>query len=94
MENTEYKNVYVFAEQRNGVIQNVAYELLGKANDLAAELGQKVIALLLGDGIADKAQDLVEMGADEVVVIDRPELKDYLTEGYRLPGIHNPEDRK
>lgn len=81
MEN-EYKNVYVFAEQRNGVIQNVAYELLGKANDLAAELGQKVIALLLGDGITDKAQDLIEMGADEVVVVDRPELKDYLTEQY------------
>ena len=34
----EYKNVYVFAEQRNGIIQNVAYELLGKANDLAKEL--------------------------------------------------------
>ena len=80
--NEEYKNVYVFAEQRNGVIQNVAYELLGKANDLAKELGQKVIAMLLGDGIADQAQDLIEMGADEVIVIDRPELKDYLTEQY------------
>ncbi|MCQ2345590.1 MAG: electron transfer flavoprotein subunit alpha/FixB family protein [Paludibacteraceae bacterium] len=81
MEN-EYKNVYIFAEQRNGVIQNVAYELLGKANDLAASLGQKVVAMLLGSGISDKAQDLVEMGADEVIVVDRPELKDYLTEQY------------
>ncbi len=82
MENTEYKNVYIFAEQRDGVIQNVAYELLGKANDLAKELGQQVVALLLGDGISNQAQDLIEMGADEVIVIDRPELKDYLTEQY------------
>lgn len=82
MENTEYKNVYVFAEQRNGVIQNVAYELLGKANDLAKELGQKVVAILLGDGIASQAQDLVEMGADEVIVVDNAYLKDYLTEQY------------
>ncbi len=81
MEN-EYKNVYIFAEQRGGVIQNVAYELLGKANDLAAVLGHKVVALLLGENIKDKAQDLVEMGADEVIVVDRPELKDYLTEQY------------
>lgn len=78
----DYKNVYVFAEQRNGVIQNVAYELLGKANDLAADLGQKVVAMLLGDGISNQAQTLVEYGADEVIVVDRPELKDYLTEQY------------
>lgn len=82
MENTEYKNVYVFAEQRGGVIQNVAYELLGKANDLAHELGQKVVAMLLGDGISAQAQSLIEYGADEVIVVDRPELKDYLTEQY------------
>ena len=79
---TEYKNVYVFAEQRNGVIQNVAFELLGKANDLAKDLGQKVVAMLLGDGISAQAQSLVEYGADEVIVVDRPELKDYLTEQY------------
>ena len=40
MEN-EYKNVYIFAEQRGGVIQNVAYERLSKANDLATGLGHK-----------------------------------------------------
>ena len=80
MNMNDYKDVYVFAEQRNGVIQNVAYELLGKATDLAKELGHQVVAVLLGYGIKDQAQSLVEMGADEVIVIDRPELKDYLTE--------------
>ena len=43
MNTEDYKNVYVFAEQRNGVIQPVAYELLGKACDLVASLGEKVV---------------------------------------------------
>ncbi len=47
MDKKDYKNVYVFAEQRGGVIQSVAYELLGKARDLADALGEKVVVLLL-----------------------------------------------
>ncbi|MBR1803609.1 MAG: electron transfer flavoprotein subunit alpha/FixB family protein, partial [Muribaculaceae bacterium] len=82
MEKKDYKNVFVFAEQREGVIQSVAFELLGKARDLADDLGQKVVALLLGCGIKDQAQTLIEFGADEVIVVDTPELKDYLSEQY------------
>ena len=78
----DYKNVFVFAEQRNGVIQPVAFELLGKARDLADSLGEKVVALLLGYNVKDQAQKLIEMGADEVIVADCPELKDYITEQY------------
>ena len=44
----DYKNVYVFAEQRGGVIQPVALELIGKARDLAGALGSKVVAMLAG----------------------------------------------
>lgn len=44
----DYKNVYVFAEQRGGVIQPVALELIGKARDLAEALGEKVVAILAG----------------------------------------------
>jgi Electron transfer flavoprotein, alpha subunit len=82
MDIKDYKNVFVFAEQREGVIQSVAYELLGKARDLADALGEKVVALFLGSNIKDQAQSLVEFGADEVIVVDAPELKDYLTEQY------------
>ena len=82
MDKKDYKNVYVFAEQRGGVIQSVAYELLGKARDLADALGEKVVVLLLGSDIKNQAQNLIEMGADEVIVADSPELKDYLTEQY------------
>ena len=82
MDKKDYKNVFVFAEQREGVIQPVALELLGKARDLADALGEKVVAMLLGEGIKDKAQMLIEFGADEVIVVDAPELKDFLSEQY------------
>lgn len=82
MEKTDYKNVYVFVEQRDGVIQSVGLELIGKARDLACALNEKVVAILAGDQVKHHAQYLIEMGADEVICIDAPELKDYLTEQY------------
>ena len=78
----DYKNVYVFAEQRGGVIQPVALELIGKARDLAEALGEKVVAILAGYNVEGLIPTLFEYGADEVVVTDHIELKDYLTEQY------------
>ena len=82
MDKTAYKHVYVFVEQRDGVIQPVAFELLGKARDLADALGEKVVALFPGYQIADSCQTLIEHGADEVICADHVQLKDYLTEQY------------
>lgn len=82
MNKSNYKHVYVFAEQRDGQIQPVALELLGKARDLADVLEEKVVAVLLGSNIKDKAKDLIAYGANEVVVMDNPLLKDYITEEY------------
>lgn len=82
MEKSDYKNIFVFAEQRDGVIQSVALELLGKAHELAGQLNEKVVAVLPGHNISNHAQMLIEFGADEVICIDEPELKDYLTEQY------------
>ena len=94
MDKKDYKNVFVFAEQREGVIQSVAFELLGKARDLADVLGEKVVALLLGCGVADQAQALIEYGADEVIVVDTPELKDYLSEQYSQVMSQIIDERK
>ncbi|MBO7610056.1 MAG: electron transfer flavoprotein subunit alpha/FixB family protein [Muribaculaceae bacterium] len=94
MEKKDYKNVFVFAEQREGVIQPVAFELLGKARDLADVLGEKVVAMFLGYGIKDQAQTLIEYGADEVVVVDTPELKDYLSEQYSQAVYQIIDERK
>ena len=78
----DYKNVYVFAEQREGKIQNVALELLGKARDLADALNEKVCAVLLGSGIKDLAATLIAHGADEVLLVDDPSFDVYTTEPY------------
>lgn len=76
------KNIYVFAEQREGVIQNVALELLGKAGELAQQLNEKVAAVLLGYKLENQAQELIAYGADVVVCVDAPELEQYTTEPY------------
>ena len=76
------KDVYVLAEQRDGVIQKVSIELIGKATELAADLGQKVVAVLLGSNIKDKADVLIKHGADKVIVVDDPMLAEYVTEPY------------
>ena len=66
------KNVWVFCEQRDGELQSVAIELLGVARELADKVNEKVVALLLGDGVSAKANDLVAYGADEVRVVVSP----------------------
>ena len=78
----DYKDVYVFAEQRDGKIQNVALELLGKARELADANNEKVVAILLGKNIKGEAQTLVAHGADKVLVVDNDLLANYLTEPY------------
>lgn len=89
----EYRGVFVFAEQRDGKIENVALELIGKATELAKNLDEKVTAILLGDNISNLATDLVENGADRVIYIDKPELKNYDTEAYTqaMTAIINAE---
>lgn len=76
------KDIYVVAEQRDGNIAKVTMELLGEATKLAGELGEKVYAVLMGDQIKDRAQSLIEGGADGVVVVEDPMLAEYVTEPY------------
>ena len=76
------KDLYVVAEQRDGEIAKVTLELLGEATKLAADLGEKVVGDLMGDGIKGKAQEMIEAGADKVIVIEDPMLAEYVTEPY------------
>ena len=78
----EYKGVYVFAQQVDNEISSIAFELLGKAKELAAPLQTEVTAVLIGSGIKGLVDKLAEYGADNVIVVDDPELKDYRTEPY------------
>ena len=90
------KDVYVFAEQRDGNLQKVGIELIGEARKLADDLGQNVVAVLLGNQIKDKASELIAHGADKVVVVDDEMLAEYVTEPYakammEIIQSHNPE---
>lgn len=76
------KNVYVFAEQRDSIIQKVSFELIGEARRLASDLGQDVVAVLVGENVSESAKKLIQSGADEVIVIEDPILKEYTTEPY------------
>ena len=77
MDKKEYKGIVVFAEQRGGKLQNVAFELLGKARELADTTGEKVCAALLGAGVAEQAKQLIAAGADEVLLVENDCLKVY-----------------
>ena len=79
----DYKGVFIFAQQVDNKISPIALELLGKANDLAKDLDDKTVtAVLIGSGVKDLADELAAYGADRVIVVDDPELKDYRTEPY------------
>ena len=78
----EYKGVYVFAEQVDNKLSGIAFELLGKAKDLAGSLNTDVTAVLIGSDVKGLTDELAAYGADKVIVVDDPELKDYRTEPY------------
>ena len=78
----DYKGVFVFAQQVDNVVSGVTYELIGKARDLAKDLETEVTAVVIGSGIAALADDLAAYGADRVIVVDDPCLKEYTTEPY------------
>lgn len=79
-----YKNVWVFAEQRDGKLMNVALELIGEGYRLAKEISEdtKICAVLIGDGIGHLADECYAYGAEEVILIEDPLLKNYTTDAY------------
>ena len=78
----EYKGVFVFAQQVDNVVSGIAFELIGKGKDLAKDLGTEVTAVLVGSDVKGLADELAAYGADKVIVVDDPELKEYRTEPY------------
>ncbi len=78
----EYKGVYVFAQQVDNEISGIALELIGKGKDLAKDLNTEVTAVLVGSGVKNLCDELAAYGADKVILVDDPELKEYRTEPY------------
>ena len=82
MNKADFNGVWVFAEQREGQLQKVSLELLGEGRKIADKLGSKLTALLIGSKVQNLVEDLSRHGADEVLVVDAPELEHYTTDGY------------
>ena len=78
----EYKGVFIYAQQVDNELSSIAFELIGKAKELASDLGTEVTAVLLGSNVKGLTDELGEYGADKVIVVDNPELATYRTEPY------------
>lgn len=91
----DYKGVWIFAEQRNGVVAGVSYELLGIGRKLANELNTQLSAVLFGSNEAE-ANELIKWGADKVYFANDPIFERFNDEPYaqlliRLVNEYKPE---
>jgi electron transfer flavoprotein alpha subunit len=74
--------VWVFAEQHKGQLEDTPLELMSKARGLADKLGVKLGAVVLGDEVKKLAGKLVHFGADKVYLVDNSLLGEYQTNSY------------
>ena len=94
---SEYRGVWILAEQDNSVVQRIGFELLARARPLAEKLSTEVTALVLGHHIDPEGlQELIERGADRVVAMEAPQLEYFLCEPYavcleQIVADHRPE---
>ena len=79
---SQYRDVWVFAEHRDGRLAKVGLQLLGCATGLAKDVGQRTCAVLLGHKVERMAKDLIAHGADVVYYVDAPELEQYRFDTY------------
>ncbi|MDD5060076.1 MAG: electron transfer flavoprotein subunit alpha [Candidatus Omnitrophica bacterium] len=78
----DYKGIWVFIEQKNGRVQSVSYELLGKAQELAKKLKCQVSGVLIGNKLEDQLDELIFCGADNIYLVEAPELANFQDEPY------------
>lgn len=74
--------MWVIAEQENGQLMNVTFELLGAAKELCAKLEEKCCAVLVTAAVGELPQQLIAAGADVVYVVEDAKYADYDTELY------------
>ena len=90
-----FKGVWVFCEQRDGVILGTGYQLLSEGRKLANDLGVELCGVLLGHEVNETyAKALGGYGADRVYICDHPLLKDYTTDAYTKVICDLVEDKK
>ena len=88
LDKSAWHGIAVYADQTEGEIHPVTCELIGKARELAAVIGQPVYVLLIGSGMDEAAQRLRRYGADKIYVYDDPQLKYFRCEPYAAVFTH------
>ncbi len=96
IDRSQYKNIWVFAEQKNNEIAPVVFELLGKGSELVQQRECDLVAILLGHNVEKLSNELIAYGADKVIIVDNPRLKDFLDLPYaqaltELANKYKPE---
>ena len=94
MDTSEWKNIWVYLEQVDGVIEAVSWEMLGKGRELADTSGEELIGVILGHNVEDRAKEALRRGADRVLVGDDPLLGRYSWEAYTKVMTDMVNDRK
>ena len=89
-----FKNVWVFCEQREGVMMPTTFELISEGRKLADELGVELCGILLGDNVDGIAKELGTYGADKVYVYNSPLLKVFTTDAYAKVIVDAVEELK
>lgn len=92
----DYKGIWVFIEQKNGKVQSVSYELLGKARELAKKLNCDVSGVLIGNNLKDQLDEVIWYGSDNIYLVEAPEIANFQDEPYtnilvRLIQKYKPE---
>jgi electron transfer flavoprotein alpha subunit len=78
----DYKGIWVFVEQKNGKVQSISYELLGKAQELAKKLNCQVSGVLIGHNLEDQLDELIWHGADNIYLVEAPEIANFQDDPY------------
>jgi len=88
------KEVWIWAEQRNGRLMDVSLQILGKAGELARDIGGSAAAILIGDEVRGLAEELIAHGADKVFTFSDPRLRLYQSDAYTRLISELVEERK
>jgi electron transfer flavoprotein alpha subunit len=76
------KGIWIFVEHSNGQIRKVSLEILSQGRKIADQTGEALVAVIAGEGIANLAKEAAQYGAEQVYLLDSPQLAQYTTGSY------------
>jgi electron transfer flavoprotein alpha subunit len=76
--------ILVITEQRQGKWNNTSFETLVAAQQIAADTGSAISALVIGKDLGNFAEDLAGKNIAEVLLVEHDLLEAYTPDGYSL----------